>query len=129
KIKPYKEEDKGSILMIVATDLPLTERQLQRILKRTVIGLSRTGTIITNGSGEIAIGFSTANKIPHDNPKNLLVLPAVQDLEIDLSIRAVREATEGAVITTFGAAVSAPGRDGNQRAAFKDVMGALQMTL
>src|SRR5690606_18316016 len=45
----HKEEDKGSVMIIVATDLPVSERQLNRILKRSVAGLSRTGSIITNG--------------------------------------------------------------------------------
>jgi len=59
-IREYKEEDKGSVIVIVATDLPVSERQLNRIIKRSVTGLSRTGSIITNGSGEVIIGFSTA---------------------------------------------------------------------
>lgn len=71
-LESYKEEDKGSIMNIVATDLPVSERQLNRIFKRSVTGLSRTGSIITNGSGEIIIGFSTATRIPHEKPTHPL---------------------------------------------------------
>ncbi|MGB6409079.1 MAG: P1 family peptidase, partial [Planococcus donghaensis] len=71
-LQSLKEQDKGSVMVVVATDLPVSERQLNRILKRSVTGLSRTGSIITNGSGEIVLGFSTANKIPHTKPQHTL---------------------------------------------------------
>ena len=57
------EEDKGSIMSILATDLPLTSRQLKRILKRTGVGIARTGGYTGHGSGEVMIGFTTANRI------------------------------------------------------------------
>ena len=58
------EEDKGSIMSILATDLPLTSRQLRRILRRTGVGIARTGGYTGHGSGEVMIGFTTANRIP-----------------------------------------------------------------
>src|SRR5699024_11087677 len=51
----------GSIMMIVATDARLYDRQLKRLAKRCTVGLGRTGSHIANGSGDIAIAFSTAN--------------------------------------------------------------------
>lgn len=55
----------GSIIMILATDAPLSSRQLKRISKRAGAGLSYTGSYYAHGSGDIVIAFSTANKYPH----------------------------------------------------------------
>lgn len=55
----------GSVIIVVATDAPVNERQLKRFTKRAAIGLGRTGTNIHNGSGDIIIAFSNANPVPH----------------------------------------------------------------
>jgi D-aminopeptidase len=125
----YKEEDKGSIMIIVATDLPVSERQLNRIIKRSVTGLSRTGSIITNGSGEIIIGFSTATKIPHEKPKQLLLVPQIHEEDMDVAFRAVGEATEEAVLNSLVTAEAVVGRDGNTRPAFKDLIEKFSISL
>lgn len=57
--------DKGSIIMILATDLPLSSRQLKRLANRCAISLGRTGSIMGHGSGDIALAFSTAQRIAH----------------------------------------------------------------
>jgi len=128
-LESYKEEDKGSIIVIVATDLPVTERQLNRIIKRSITGLSRTGSIITNGSGEIVIGFSTAQKIPHEKPEHCLTLNMIHEEEIDLAFRAVGEATEEAVLNSLITAEAVVGRDGNTRPAFKDLIERYNISL
>lgn len=125
----YQEEDKGSIMIIVATDLPVSERQLNRIIKRSITGLSRTGSIITTGSGEVIIGFSTATKIPHDKPDHCLRLPLIHEEDIDLAFRAVGEAAEEAVLNSLGTAEAIVGRDGNTRPAFKDLIEEFQISL
>ncbi|GEK31096.1 aminopeptidase [Kurthia zopfii] len=125
----YKEEDKGSIMTIVATDLPVSERQLQRILKRTVTGLSRTGSIITTGSGEVVIGFSTATKIPHDEKTKLIAIPQIPEEVIDVAFRAVGEATEEAVLNSMITAHEIVGRDGNSRPALKDLLEKCNISL
>lgn len=125
----HKEEDKGSVMIIVATDLPVSERQLNRILKRSVAGLSRTGSIITNGSGEIAIGFSTATKIPHEKPSQLLEIKQIHEEEMDIAFRAVGEATEEAVLNSLVTAEAVIGRDGNHRPAFKDLIDEFGISL
>lgn len=125
----YKEEDKGSVMIIVATDLPLSERQLNRILKRAVAGLSRTGSIITNGSGEIVLGFSTATRIPHDKPEGLLTIPQIHEEDMDEAFRAIGEATEEAVLNSLVTAEEVIGRDGNKRPAFKDLIGKFDVAL
>ncbi|UQW97879.1 P1 family peptidase [Rummeliibacillus sp. G93] len=60
----------GSIMIVLATDAPLNERQLQRLAKRAAFGLSRTGSYASHGSGDIVIAFSTAHRIPHKLPPN-----------------------------------------------------------
>lgn len=125
----HKEEDKGSVMIIVATDLPVSERQLNRILKRSVAGLSRTGSIITNGSGEIVLGFSTATRIPHDKPEGLLTIPQIHEEDMDEAFRAVGEATEEAVLNSLVTAEEVIGRDGNKRPAFKDLIEKFDVAL
>ena len=61
KIKAKEEVEKGSIMVILGTDLPLTARQLKRVLKRITVGLVRTGSFMGHGSGDIFIGFSNGN--------------------------------------------------------------------
>lgn len=114
--------DKGSVIVILATDLPVTERQLNRILKRTITGLSRTGSIITTGSGEVVIGFSTANKIPHDKTSSCLSISAIHEEDIDLAFRAAGEATEEAVLNSLITATHVVGRSGNERPALKNLL-------
>ena len=53
--------DKGSIITVIATDLPVSSRQLYRILRRAGVGLAQTGSFMGHGSGEVMLGFSTAN--------------------------------------------------------------------
>lgn len=60
----------GSIMIIIATDAPLNDRQLKRLAKRASFGLSRTGSYGSHGSGDIVIAFSTAHRIPHEPPPN-----------------------------------------------------------
>src|SRR5438045_9779099 len=57
----YKQES-GSCIAVVATDAPLLPNQLKRLARRISLGLARTGTISGNGSGDLFIAFSTANK-------------------------------------------------------------------
>ncbi|WP_394120017.1 P1 family peptidase [Planococcus donghaensis] len=128
-LKAHKEEDKGSVMIIVATDLPLSERQLNRILKRAVTGLSRTGSIITNGSGEIVLGFSTANKIPHVKPHQNLSIETIHEEDMDDAFRSVGEATEEAVLNSLITAEAVVGRDGNERPALKDLLEKSSLSL
>ncbi len=68
------EKDKGSIIMIIATDLPLDSNQLRRISKRAIMGLSKTGTYGGHGSGDIVITFTT------DSPKTDDVIQTIHVL-------------------------------------------------
>lgn len=128
-LQTKEEQDKGSIMMIVGTDLPVSERQLNRILKRTVTGLSRTGSIITTGSGEVVFGFSTATKIPHDKPSECLSYSTIHEEDMDLAFRAVGEAIEEAVLNSLVTATHVVGRDGNERPALQDLLAQHNISL
>lgn len=128
-LQEREEQDKGSIIIIVGTDLPVSERQLNRIIKRAITGLSRTGSIITTGSGEVVIGFSTATKIPHDKTSHCLTVPMIHEEDIDLAFRAIGEATEEAVLNSLITATHVVGRDGNERPAFKDLLEKFNIKL
>ena len=96
-----REEDKGSCIILLATDAPLSERQLKRVCKRSVVGLSRTGSYIGNGSGEIAIAFTTANRVPHYPRQSVLPLQMLHDDNINTIFRAAAEAVEEAVLSSM----------------------------
>ncbi|SDN34568.1 DmpA family aminopeptidase [Tenuibacillus multivorans] len=115
KLKDVQQEpDRGSIMVIVATDLPVTERQLNRIIKRTSVGISRTGSFLGNGSGDIVIGFSTANKIMHQKPNKLPSIQAIHEDDIDKAFLAVADATEEAILNSMVTAQTTVGRGGHK---------------
>lgn len=95
------EKEKGSIIIIIATDIPLSERQLKRLSRRAVIGLGRTGSHLGNGSGDICISFTTANKIKHYSESNIIDIKMVDDSKIDNIFRAAIEAVEESVISSL----------------------------
>lgn len=117
KIKTAKDnsEDKGSIIMIIATDIPMTSRQLERISRRVVIGLGRTGSYMGHGSGEVVISFSTANRIKHYGKESTQTIQVFNENLIDRIFRAVSDATEEAVLNSMICAETTKGRDGHIR--------------
>lgn len=125
----YEEKDQGSIMIIVATDLPVSDRQLNRILKRTVTGLSLTGSSLSTGSGDIAIGFSTATKVPHYKPNTLLSSSMIHEEDIDIAFHAVSEATEEAILNSLVSASEITGTNGNKRPALKDLLEKYNLSL
>jgi D-aminopeptidase len=95
--------------MIVATDAPLTARQLGRIARRSFLGLARTGGYGYNRSGDIALSFSTAQRIPHEGKTlSLTVLP---DTVLNPLFKATAEAVEEAIINSLLEATTLDGRD------------------
>lgn len=105
--------DQGSCIMIVATDLPVTARQLKRIIRRCSVGLARLGSYIGHGSGEVMIGFSTANRIPEE--AGCFSLRCMHESQINKAFRAVAEATEEAVLRSMYYARSVTGYSGKVR--------------
>ena len=94
-------EDKGSIITVLATDIPLSERQLRRLCRRALVGLSRTGSMCGNGSGEIVLAFTTANRVPHDSETAILPLQMLHDDAINPLFRAVAECVEESVLSSL----------------------------
>ena len=108
------EERPGSIMIIVATDAPLSHRQLTRVARRATFGLARTGAIASHGSGDFVIAFSTANRIGVSPSEGSL--PMFHDEgALSLLFRAVIEATEESIINSLLKAHTVVGRDGNVR--------------
>lgn len=108
-------EDKGSIMSIIATDLPVSSRQLHRILKRAGIGLGRTGSHVGHGSGDVMIGFSTAHTIPHDTEDCFQNFSFVNEAKLTNAFYAVIEAEEEAVLNSMIAADTVIGYTGETR--------------
>ena len=105
--------DEGSCIMIVATDLPVTSRQLGRIIRRCSVGLARLGSFIGHGSGEVMVGFSTANRIPAE--AGCFALRCIHESHMDKAFRAVAEATEEAVLRSMLFAKPTTGYSGKVR--------------
>ena len=117
--------DQGSIIIVLATDLPASERQLLRVARRTSIGLGRTGSYLGHGSGDLCIAFTTANRIDHNERKSVIAWQALAEPKIDLAFRAAVEATEEAVIEAMLAADPMVGRAGNRRESLRDYLHLL----
>lgn len=104
----------GSIMMVIATDAPLYDRQLKRLAKRCAAGLGRTGSYMANGSGDIAIAFSTAQTIPHTAKKQVDTFTYVRD-DGELMggiFQAGAEVTEEAILNSLIFAETTVGRKG-----------------
>ncbi|QZY55897.1 P1 family peptidase [Crassaminicella profunda] len=119
------EEDKGSIIMLLATDIPMSHRQLKRISKRAIVGLSRTGSHIGNGSGEIVISFTTANTMLHDKKEDLMDIKIIHENNMDFVFRSVAEAVEEAILNSLITGKSTIGRDGNHRKSLNEYMDSI----
>ncbi|MEW8995548.1 P1 family peptidase [Clostridium sp.] len=106
--------EKGSIMMILATDAPLSPRQLKRVAKRSVVGIARLGSYLGNGSGDIVIAFSTANKIRHYEESVTSEVKMINENYIDFFFRASAEAVEESVLNSLITADTVVGRKGNR---------------
>lgn len=115
-------QEHGSIIIVLATDIPLSERQLKRVAKRATVGLARTGSYLGNGSGDIAIAFTTANKIPHYADSDILEIKMFADSAIDKVFEATCEAVEEAVISALWHADGMVGIRGKEVKGLKDIL-------
>lgn len=103
----------GSIIVVLATDLPVSSSQIQRLCKRAALGIGRMGSYAAHGSGEIVVGFSTGNAIPQGKRSPLVQLQIIGDEFIDPAYRATVEATEEAIVNSLCAGESMVGINGN----------------
>jgi D-aminopeptidase len=109
---PEKKED-GSCMIVVATDAPLTARNLERLAARALLGLGRTGGNESNGSGDYVIAFSTAESLrdPHTSESDRNTNIELRNDHVSVLFQAVIEATEEAILNSLFAAKSMKGRD------------------
>jgi D-aminopeptidase len=109
--------DQGSIMVVLATDAPLTARQLHRLCVRAGAGLARTGSAYGHGSGDFVIAFSTAQRIPH-RPASLTTTQTVladEGKAMYWLFPAVVESVEEAILNSLFRAETVVGRDGHTR--------------
>jgi D-aminopeptidase len=108
------EHEKGSCMMVVATDAPLDARQLRRLAARTPMGLARTGAFASNGSGDYAIAFTAhpGCRVPID-ASGVRSVPVLADDDLSPLLFAVVEATEEAVLNSLFAATTVTGLEGH----------------
>ena len=104
----------GSIMIVLATDAPLSNRQLTRLAKRCGVGLGRTGSHFSNGSGDIVIAFSTAHQIQHNSQESLATRRQLRDDHPIMNnlFQGVAEVTEEAILNSLSQAVTTIGRNG-----------------
>lgn len=110
-----EELEKGSIIMVIATDIPMSDRQLKRVCKRMPVALARTGSHMGNGSGDIAIAFSTGNVISHYQEDSFLQIKCVHEDKMDYIFDAAIEACQEAIMSSLYHNQTVQGRDGNVR--------------
>lgn len=107
------QPDRGSIIIVVATDAPVLPQQLKRIARRAALGVARTGGTASNGSGDIFVAFSTANE-GAASARPTAEVTLLSNSQISVLFQATVEATEEAIVNAMVAAETMVGRDGNR---------------
>jgi len=116
-----KECDKGSIIVVLACDVPLTARQLKRVIRRCSVGIARLGSYIGHGSGEVFLGFSTANVLSA-GAGEIQQISCVREDRLDLLFRAAGEATEEAILNSMVCASEVHTGDGKTVRSLRDFL-------
>lgn len=102
------DEGQGSIMMVVATDAPLSPLKLERVARRAMMGLARTGSFAGNGSGDYVIAFSTASGVRRGGD-DVLTVEEVANNRMSSLFLATVEATEEAVYNSLFKATTVSG--------------------
>jgi D-aminopeptidase len=112
----FKYDVDGSCMIVVITDAPLDSRNLERLAKRAIMGLAKTGGIASNGSGDYVIAVSTAkdNLIPYSNDSLFNETKTLRNDVISPLFLATIEATEEAILNSLFAAETTTGKDGHK---------------
>jgi D-aminopeptidase len=95
------DDGDGSIMIVVATDAPLSDRNLRRLASRAILGLSRTGSSASNGSGDYALAFSTNPRVRRPWDARRLTLEELANEDMSALFQAVVEATEEAIYNSM----------------------------
>ena len=116
------EPEKGSIIMLLATDAPLDARQLRRLALRAGAGLARTGSVFGHGSGDIALAFSTAYTVPQEGTRAMPAVAMTHESHLDPLFQAAADSVEQAIVHALFHAPAVTGRDGNTRRALTELL-------
>ncbi len=103
-------------MIVVATDAPLDSRNLKRLAKRALLGIARTGGFYSNGSGDYAIAFSTAEglRVPHRSPSPTMHIEILRNRKVSPIFLAAAEAAEEAILNSLFKARDMEGKDGSK---------------
>jgi D-aminopeptidase len=114
--RSYKYDVDGSCMIVVMTDAPLSARNLERLAKRAMMGLAKTGGIASNGSGDYVIAVSTAkeNRIQNNSSSQFIENKELRNDVISPLFLAVIEATEEAILNSLFAANTMTGRNNHE---------------
>lgn len=104
----------GSCMIVLATDAPLSSRNLERLARRGVLGLARTGSFMSNGSGDFVIAFSTRNRIPYEPKERTRTVEELHNDAMSPLFLAAVEAVEEAVYNSLLKATDVSGHAGNR---------------
>ncbi|MFX1565181.1 MAG: P1 family peptidase [Promethearchaeota archaeon] len=107
----FPRSEGGSIIIVIATDAPLSSRQLTRIARRGVIGIGRTGSIVSHGSGDFVIAFSTAYQEKEEAKPLVVDRRQLRETYLTPFFGAVVETTEEAILNALFMATTMTGRD------------------
>jgi D-aminopeptidase len=121
RLAPADGPERGSIIVLLATDAPLDARQLTRVARRGAAGLARTGSDYGHGSGDIALAFSTAWRVPQLATGPMPAVTLLHEAALDGFFQAAAEATEQAILHALFAATSVTGRNGHARQALTEL--------
>ena len=102
----------GSCMIVLATDAPLSARNLERLSKRAMLGLARAGSFVGNGSGDFVIAFSTRNLVPYGSKEKLRRSEEVENDAMDPLFLAAVESVEEAVYNSLTKATTITGAGG-----------------
>lgn len=116
--------DRGSVILVYATDAPLSSRQIKRVIKRGSVGLARLGSYIGHGSGEVFVGFSTACSVSGET--DILSAAIVREEKLDALFRAAAECAEESALNAMvcaGAVTGFRGRRCESLASYMSLLG------
>lgn len=116
KPRPEPRNERGSIMIVVATDAPLSDRNLRRLASRAMLGLGRTGSAASNGSGDYVIAFSTNTAVRRDARHTRHATTELANEEMSGLFQATVEATEEAIYNSLFAASEVSSRGGTVEA-------------
>jgi D-aminopeptidase len=117
---PFREEieaagrSDGSCMIVLATDAPLSSRNLERLAQRAILGLARTGSFLSNGSGDFVIAFSTRNPVPFEPQALTRTVEEVHNDAMSPLFLAAVEAVEEAVYNSLLQATDVTGFQGHK---------------